>query len=368
MATSARPFITANQVTLLRIALLPVPCALILYGPLSWQWFAIGLYVALGFTDLLDGWMARQWGGTVLGALLDPVADKVFMAAALIPMSALHLVHPAVVVIILIREFLITSLRSAMSLRGKHVKTSILAKLKTSVQMGGSFVVYVVYRLPAKDEALIALGSVSVVAAAILVWRYLATRRFNPLVVVPCCLVIVAFLVRAVVAADVASHVYWAVIVLFTVGSAVDYLGGAWTVLAKGAGHHLNDLGRILWSIAGGCGIPLLVAWRPEISPIGVVLLSTELATGAVDNLRCHESFLPHWWIFPLRAAALGAGGWLALSLAHDGTAWSPAFWAATGLAALLFLWTLLDFIVARHLIWGTDAPPADKAKGSVGR
>jgi len=180
MASPGRPFITANQVTLLRIALLPVPCALILYGPLSWQWFAIGLYVALGFTDLLDGWMARHYGGTVLGALLDPVADKVFMAAALIPMSALHLVHPAVVVVILIREFLITSLRSAMSVRGKHVKTSILAKLKTSVQMGGSFVVYVVYRLPAKDEALLTLGGVSVVAAVRQTTAKAARKRAKP--------------------------------------------------------------------------------------------------------------------------------------------------------------------------------------------
>ena len=135
MGEGKGPFLTANHVTLLRIALLPVPCALVLYASREWLWTAVVLFVALGFTDLLDGWMARKWGASVLGALLDPVADKVFMASSLIPMILLGLVHPAVVVVIMLREFLITSLRSAMSLRGRHVKTKVLAKLKTAVQM-----------------------------------------------------------------------------------------------------------------------------------------------------------------------------------------------------------------------------------------
>jgi hypothetical protein len=98
------------------------------------------------------------------------------------------------------------------------------------------------------------------------------------------------------------------------------------------------------------------------------VILSTEFATGAVDNLRCHEGFLPHLWIFPLRAAALVGGGAAVLQLPRDGAAWNPAFWAGLGLAVLMLLWTVLDFIVARRLIWGEEAPAAEQAKGSVGR
>ena len=368
MPTKGGPFITANQVTLLRIALLPVPVALILYAPVFWHWFAIGLYVVLGFTDLLDGWMARKWGGSVLGALLDPVADKVFMASALVLMSVLHLAHPAIVIVILLREFLITSLRSAMSLRGKHVKTSILAKLKTSIQMGGAFMVYLIHRYPEDQPTWIGLGVLSAIATAFAAWRYGVTRRVSPLVFVPCGLVVVALVIRLFFDLTISTHIYWGIVVLFTVGSAVDYLGGAWSLLAQGKGHHLNDLGRLLWTVVGGAGIPLLVIWRPEVAPLAVALLATELTTGAIDNLRCHEGFLPHTWIFPLRAAVLCAGGWIALRLNADGTAWSPAFWAVFGLCCATFLWTLLDFIVARHLIWGEAATEAEQAKGSVGR
>jgi CDP-diacylglycerol--glycerol-3-phosphate 3-phosphatidyltransferase len=362
------PMITANHVTLLRIALLPVPCAAILYAPPSWHWYAIILFAALGFTDLLDGWMARKWGASVLGALLDPVADKMFMASALVLMLVLDYVHPAVVVVILLREFLITSLRSAMSLRGRHVKTSILAKLKTSIQMGGAFVVWLVYRYPADRPALLILAVLSFVAVAFATWRHSVTHRISPLVFVPCGLVVFALAMRLVFDPVTSVRISWGVILVFTIASAIDYLGGAWDVLAKGKGRHLNDLGRLLWTAVAGAGLPLLVVERPELAPLGVVLLATELTAGAIDNLRCHQAFLPHFWIFPLRAAALAAGGAIVLRLPHDGSAWSPAFWATLGVAGVMFLWTLLDFIVARHLIWGEEAPELEQAKGSVGR
>ncbi|MBI5501514.1 MAG: CDP-alcohol phosphatidyltransferase family protein [Deltaproteobacteria bacterium] len=367
MATAKGPLITANQVTLLRIVLLPVPCAMVLYASEPWMWAAVVLFVALGFTDLLDGWMARKWGTSVLGALLDPVADKVFMAAALIPMIILGLVHPAVVVVIMLREFLITSLRSAMSLRGRHVKTSVLAKLKTAVQMGGGFMVFAVVYLPADRDVRLVQGALAAVAVAIAVWRYLATRRVSPFVFVPCSLTVVAFLIRLACDPVTSARIYWGVIVVFTVASAIDYLGGAADLLVKGKGHHLNDLGRILWTAVCGAGIPLLAQYRPEIATLAVVLLSTELATGAVDNLRCHENFEPHTWIFPLRAVVLAAAGAGILQLDH-GAAWSPAFWGALALSAVMFLWTLLDFIVARHLIWGEAAPETERAKGVIGR
>jgi CDP-diacylglycerol--glycerol-3-phosphate 3-phosphatidyltransferase len=368
MARWTGPWITANHVTLLRIALLPVPCAAILYAPPSWHWLAIILFAVLGFTDLLDGWMARKWGASVLGALLDPVADKMFVASALVLMIVLGYVHPAVVVVILLREFLITSLRSAMSLRGRHVKTSILAKLKTSIQMGGAFVIWLVLSYTADRPALLVLAPLAFVAVAVAVWRNSVTGRVSPLVFVPCGLVVFAPMARLVFDPVTSVRIFWGIILFFTVASAVDYLGGAWDVLAKGKGRHLNDVGRLLWTAVGGAGLPLLVVARPELAPLGVVLLATELTAGAIDNLRCHEAFLPHFWIFPLRAMALVAGGALILHLPHDGSAWSPAFWATVGVAGAMFLWTLLDFIVARKLIWGEEAPELEQAKGSMGR
>lgn len=368
MARWTGPPVTANHVTILRIALLPLPCAIVLYGPVSWHWWAIVLFAAIGLTDMLDGWMARRWGASVLGALLDPVADKVFMAAALVLCLTLDLVHPAVVALMVFRDFVITSLRSAMSLRGRHVKTSILAKLKTAVQMGGAAMVYVVYRLPDAAASLTLLGTVAGLYLAFAVWRRIATGEFRPLVWVPASMALLAFGIRLFADPESTRQIYWGVVVAFTVASAVDYFGVTGSVLLRGPGHRLDDLGRILWSVVSGIGLPWLVVQRPEIAPFGIALLATEFTSGAVDNLRCHEGFLPHRWIYPLRAAVLAAGGWFVLQLAHDGGAWSPAFWGAFLLAAGMLAWTGIDFVVARNLIWGEEAAETEQAKAVVGR
>ncbi|MBN1770012.1 MAG: CDP-alcohol phosphatidyltransferase family protein [Deltaproteobacteria bacterium] len=362
------PPVTANHVTILRIVLLPVPCAMVLYAPVGWHWWAIVLFAGLGFTDMLDGWMARRWGGSVLGALLDPVADKVFMAAALVLCFGLDLVHPAVLALMVFRDFVITSLRSAMSLRGRHVKTSILAKLKTAVQMGGVAMVYIVYRLPDDGRVLPLLGAIAGLYLAFAVWRRVATHEFRPLVWVPACMALLAFLIRVFTGPSLAQDVYWGIVVAFTVASAVDYFGVTGAVLLRGSGRRLDDLGRILWSVVAGIGLPWFMVERPETAPLCIVLLATEFTSGAVDNLRCHEGFLPYRWVYPLRAAVLAAGGWLVLTLAHDGRPWSPAFWGTFALAGLMLLWTVLDFVVARNLIWGEEATETEQAKGVVGR
>ncbi|HEY4223689.1 MAG TPA: CDP-alcohol phosphatidyltransferase family protein, partial [Myxococcota bacterium] len=73
--------ITANQVTIVRILALPFPCwALTVRPPQPWMWIAFVAGVLVGATDFVDGWMARRDGPTQLGALLDPVADKLFIA------------------------------------------------------------------------------------------------------------------------------------------------------------------------------------------------------------------------------------------------------------------------------------------------
>src|SRR6185503_323067 len=68
----ARPMVTANQVTFGRLCAIPLLCVL-LYGGHTAQLVALVLGIAVGFTDLLDGYLARKYGATVLGGLLDPI-------------------------------------------------------------------------------------------------------------------------------------------------------------------------------------------------------------------------------------------------------------------------------------------------------
>lgn len=353
-----KPFITANQLTMARLALLPIPCALLLYGGAPGAWTALVVYTLLGITDWWDGRIARKWGPTVLGSLLDPVADKVFMAAIIMPMNALDMVHIGVVMAILFREFLITSLRSVMSIQGRAVKTSVLAKLKTAVQMSAVGFIYLIGALPDQTAINITLGAFALVASAVLVWRRVATGHFSALVTAPCLLIVSSFLVRAVFNVEDALNIHWAVILFFTWLSAADYLGGAVDTLRRGG--RIPGVGRLMWSVAAGLAIPWVMEFRKEVTPLWVLLMSAELTSGAVDNLRAHEGHPPGRWVFPLRALVLTVGAWLVNTLGSS-PPFGPAFWGGALLCVVLIGWTLVDLHTGRRFIWGEAAPPASK-------
>lgn len=130
--------ITANHVTLVRLVLLPVPVAMLYGGTLAWQLGALGVYVLLGLTDALDGMLARRHGATPMGALLDPIADKIFLVAAFGPMAHLGMISTDLAAAVFVREFAVTVLRSIALEEGAQFRTSLAAKLKTTVQMAGA--------------------------------------------------------------------------------------------------------------------------------------------------------------------------------------------------------------------------------------
>jgi CDP-diacylglycerol--glycerol-3-phosphate 3-phosphatidyltransferase/cardiolipin synthase len=129
-----------NMLTLLRIFLIPVFVG-VFYLPVGWARIGCALIFALaGITDWLDGHLARKWAQvTALGAFLDPVADKLMVAAALVllvqvePYAALAV--PAVIIIG--REITISALREWMAELGARgrVAVSIIGKFKTTAQM-----------------------------------------------------------------------------------------------------------------------------------------------------------------------------------------------------------------------------------------
>jgi len=131
-----------NQLTWARIVLIPLFIA-IFYVP-SWltpaeaNLAATVLFVAAALTDWADGWLARKLGQTsAFGAFLDPVADKLMVAAALVVLVQLGRVDGVIAFIIVGREITISALREWMATIGanKSVAVSMLGKLKTIVQM-----------------------------------------------------------------------------------------------------------------------------------------------------------------------------------------------------------------------------------------
>jgi CDP-diacylglycerol--glycerol-3-phosphate 3-phosphatidyltransferase len=95
-------------------------------------------FVAASITDFFDGYIARKRGiVTVFGSFLDPIADKFLVVSSLILLGELERIHSIVVLILVLREMYITSLRLLASERGLRVPVGQLGKWKTAVQMVG---------------------------------------------------------------------------------------------------------------------------------------------------------------------------------------------------------------------------------------
>lgn len=102
----------------------------------TWAWAAFACFVIAATTDWFDGYFARKWNQTTaLGALLDPLADKVLVAAALIGLTFREIVPAWSVTVILAREFLVTGLRVSIAEAGGGVMpASWASKVKASAQ------------------------------------------------------------------------------------------------------------------------------------------------------------------------------------------------------------------------------------------
>jgi cardiolipin synthase len=129
-----------NLLTLSRIVVIPLVIATF-YVPAPWgPWAGCALFSLAGFTDWLDGKLARLWQQqSELGRFLDPIADKLLVGAALFMLAALQRISPFSVlpaVVILAREILVSGLREHLATLRVRVPVSRLAKWKTGIQMG----------------------------------------------------------------------------------------------------------------------------------------------------------------------------------------------------------------------------------------
>lgn len=131
-----------NALTLLRIFIVPL-LVVVLLTPFSENWFGVPrhilgvlMFLAAALTDYLDGQIARRRGQvTRLGQLLDPIADKLLISAALISLVENQLAPAWAVVIIVGREFAVTGLRSIAAMEGLVIAASRMGKFKMLTQV-----------------------------------------------------------------------------------------------------------------------------------------------------------------------------------------------------------------------------------------
>jgi CDP-diacylglycerol--glycerol-3-phosphate 3-phosphatidyltransferase len=125
-----------NALTVSRILLSPVVVVLLLLHTPGGDFAALLVFAVAALTDLFDGRIARSTGDvTQFGRFMDPLADKVLTVSLFVAFVANDIVPVWMVVVIVIREFVITGLRSLAAYRGLVISPSYLAKWKTVVQM-----------------------------------------------------------------------------------------------------------------------------------------------------------------------------------------------------------------------------------------
>jgi len=148
-----------NALTLIRIFFVPLLVAALVQQDLKVHLYrdvvitndfiALIIFLAAAGTDLLDGYLARRWGQiTTVGTLLDPIADKLLISAALISLVQIKVVPGWMVILIVGREFAVSGLRSIAAVEGYTIRASELGKTKMIFQVVAISIVMVSERVP----------------------------------------------------------------------------------------------------------------------------------------------------------------------------------------------------------------------------
>lgn len=162
-----------NRLTLARIAAVPVFLILLLWQFPFHYFAALIIFVAASLTDLFDGRIARSRGLiTDFGKFLDPIADKMLTTAALLGFISLGIGFGTVwiTVIVLIREFSVSSIRMIAAASGKVVAADKWGKIKTVMQMVGIIMALTFEEFISLFPSLLLVGTILRIAYNIVLW------------------------------------------------------------------------------------------------------------------------------------------------------------------------------------------------------
>ena len=135
-----------NSLTIFRIVLTPVFLVLLFSESSLLKQISLVVYIVAALTDYYDGWVARKFGYiSRWGKFLDPLADKILAAAALFSFVYLHLVDGWMVWIVVVRDFVITGLRSYAEWKNQPIVTSKTAQAKTFGQFVVIYYILILY-------------------------------------------------------------------------------------------------------------------------------------------------------------------------------------------------------------------------------
>src|SRR3954469_24313457 len=162
------PINIPNVLTLLRILAVPVIVVALLDETPNGDALAAGVFALAAISDGLDGYIARRRREvTTFGKLMDPLADKLLIVAALVSLVSLDRLQAWVAMVIIARELAVTGLRSLAAERGVVIAASWLGKVKTALQVAAVFALIVVNPAPAWVDVLVYLAVAATVISGV---------------------------------------------------------------------------------------------------------------------------------------------------------------------------------------------------------
>lgn len=361
MPRSGRPLITANQVTLARLLPMPLLSWLIYRGAEGgyednrYMWSALIAGTLIGCTDWIDGVLARKQGPTVLGGLLDPIADKVFIVFAYAPFAddilGRSLVPWWACALMFVRELFITALRSAYEQRGISMKTSYLAKAKTWTQMQGIGVMLLFPLLGPGSQFLtwlLAAGVVAPIALAGILW--IVKRRFwrGALVMSGSFAPILALHLHGDMALTVEAIMIGVVAITWISG--IDYVVIGWPKLRARGDFSRADAVRIIGALAMPVLLFAVLVKTPAVAWPIYVILSLELAAGGLDNLMSHHKQAAQALAWGSRVLGISALLGAALALPEHASALAIAAAAISVVGVAAEFWRGRDYFLDKRI------------------
>jgi len=162
------PLNLPNALTLLRILAVPVVVVALLGETENGDTLAAAVFALAALTDGLDGYFARSRDAvTTFGKLMDPLADKLLVTAALVSLVSLNRLEAWVAMVIIAREIAVTILRTIAAERGIVIAASWLGKVKTVLQIGAVIALIAANPAPAWVDALVYVALVATVVSGI---------------------------------------------------------------------------------------------------------------------------------------------------------------------------------------------------------
>src|SRR5437879_2977568 len=162
------PLNLPNALTVIRIMLVPVLVVALLGNTPAGDVLAAVVFVLASLTDFVDGRLARARDSvTTFGKLMDPLADKLLVIAALISLVSLHRLAAWVAMVIITRELAVTVLRLGASQAGVVMAATISGKLKTCLQIAAILAVIAVHGQPPWLSALLYLTALVTVLSGL---------------------------------------------------------------------------------------------------------------------------------------------------------------------------------------------------------